>query len=956
MGGLIRSLWGTTRVCAVQVSVLLVSHNGARWLPAVVAAVEKQTRQPDHFVAIDTGSHDESVIILRRNRWDVTQFAEFSSYAESVEAGLDNIPPAPDDVPEWVWLLHDDSAPDPRALERLLAAAEEHPDVAIFGPKLREWPSLRRLLEVGVTISGSGRRETGLERGEYDQGQHDERRVVLAVNTAAMLVRRDVLAGLGFDAQLPVYGNDIDFGWRAARAGHPTMVVPDALVFHAEAARRGQRTSTVPDSSYRQERTASIYTLMANGSAAGLPFRAVRLVVVGLLRMLGQLMVRAPRAAGDELVAVASVLGRPQRLVAARRQRKEHASVPAREVRHLLAPPWLPLRHAMDFAADFGSAAVDLVREAVAGRTVRSAHSVDVDDDASSQEMGLVGLLLRNPRFWLVVASLTLALVAGRDLLTGGPLHGGALLAAPDGVGHWWSTYLSGSHPLGTGSSATAPAYLLPLGILGVIAFGHAGFVVSVLFLLAVPLTALSALRFFRRLVPGRVAPIWGAVSYALLPVVSGAIGQGRLGTVAGALVLPWVATSALGLRFSSRDLRWRAVWRTTLGAALLTAFVPAAWIIVVLLALVLLTDGLLRDRAHWRTVEHWGGPVVIVVAVPLLLLPWVFGVAAHPGAWLVEAGRAGVLPALPSTLGLAVGRPGGPGEAPLWLGLGVLLPGLLAGFRSETRSRVLTAWLVAAAGALVLALVSRVLVHLPGIDGGIRVWSGFPLLVVQGALVAAAVIAGDGLWGRVTGAHFGWRQPVAFVGLAAATLGVVGGALWWVVGGVGGPLHRGPVTGVPDYMSALSETDPAAGVLVLRGDRSTGVTYDVLRAGPLRLGDDAVDSLTPPDPRLTTLVGRLLADPQPGDARSLASYGVAYVFAPRPASSAVTGSLDAASGFSRASAPTTRDASWRLQARPSLAAVSTEGQFGRTALLVLQLLLIVLAIVLALPTRRATR
>ncbi|MGI9157225.1 MAG: glycosyltransferase family 2 protein, partial [Marmoricola sp.] len=941
--------------CAVQVSVLLVSHNGARWLPAVVAGVEQQTRRLDHLVAVDTGSRDESVIILRRNgRWDVAQFASFSSYAESVEAGLAKIPAAPDGDPEWIWLLHDDSAPDPQALERLLTAAEEHPDVPIFGPKLREWPSLRRLLEVGVTISGSGRRETGLERGEYDQGQHDERRVVLAVNTAGMLVRRDVLTDLGFDPHLPVYGNDIDFGWRAARAGHATMVVPDALMFHAEAAHRGQRRSGTTTSAHRQARTASIYTLMANGSAAVLPFRAVRLVVVGVLRMLGKLLVRAPLDAWAELVAVVSVLGRPRRLRAARRRRQQLVTVPASEVRHLLAPPWLPLRHGMDFVADFGSAAVDLGRESVAGRTVRSAHSVSVDDDASSQERGLVALLLRNPRFWLVVAGVTLALVAGRGLLTGGPLHGGALLAAPNGVGHWWSSYLAGNHRLGTGSPATAPAYLLPLGVLGVLAFGHAGLVVSVLFLLAVPLTALSALRFFHRTVHGRVAPIWGAVSYALLPVVSGAVGHGRLGTVAGALILPWVATSALGLRFSSRDLRWRAVWRTALGAALLTAFVPTAWILVALLALVLLVTGLLRDRPHWRKVEYWGVPVAIVVSVPILLLPWVFGVIGHPGAWLPEAGRTGLLPSLPPTLDLALGRPG-PGGAPLWLGAGTVLPGLLAGFRADTRSRVVTAWVVAAAGALVLALVSRVVVHLPGIDGGIRVWSGFPLLVVQGALVAAAVIAGDGLWGRTTSAHFGWRQPVAFLGILAATVGVVGGTLWWVVGGVGGPLHRGPVTGVPEYMSALSDIDAADGVLVLRGDRSTGVTYDVLRNGPLRLGDDAIAALTPPDAQLTTLVGRLLADPQAADARSLSSYGIAYVFAPRPAGSAVTGSLDAASGFSRASAPTPQDAAWRLQERPTLSAVSTGAQYARTVLLVAQLLLIACGIVLALPTRRTT-
>ena len=66
--------------------------------------------------------------------------------------------------------------------------------------------------------------------------------MAVAVGSAGMLVRRSVLEELGgFDEQLPIFGNDIDFGWRAAAAGHRTLVVPGAVVFHAEAAHRGVR-------------------------------------------------------------------------------------------------------------------------------------------------------------------------------------------------------------------------------------------------------------------------------------------------------------------------------------------------------------------------------------------------------------------------------------------------------------------------------------------------------------------------------------------------------------------------------------------------------------------------------------------------------------------------------------------------------------------------------------------
>ena len=223
---------------SATVVALLVSHDGSRWLPTVVDGIRGQQTPVTGVVAVDTGSKDESADLLEDAFGGVVRAGGATSYPQAVGLGLEQVPPGT----EWVWLLHDDSTPDPEALTALLAAAAADPGADILGPKLREWPSLRRLLELGVTISGTGRRETGLERGEYDQGQHDDVREVLAVNTAGMLVRRSVLEELGgLDEQMPVFGNDIDFGWRAAAAGHRTLIAPDAVVFHAEAAHRGVR-------------------------------------------------------------------------------------------------------------------------------------------------------------------------------------------------------------------------------------------------------------------------------------------------------------------------------------------------------------------------------------------------------------------------------------------------------------------------------------------------------------------------------------------------------------------------------------------------------------------------------------------------------------------------------------------------------------------------------------------
>src|SRR5690606_24089578 len=246
------------------------------------------------LVAVDTGSRDDCIDLLVPVLGDdaVLSAPVKTSYPAAVQRALDALPPVED---EWIWLLHDDSNPAPDALAALVAAVAEHPEVDIFGPKLREWPSLRRLLELGVTISGTGRRETGLERGEYDQGQHDQSRRVLAVNTAGMLVRREVLESLGgFDEALPLFGNDIDFGWRAARAGHQTYVVPEAVVFHAEAASRGARTTPLTGRHpHYLMRRAALFTLLANVERPQLLWQTIRLLFGSLLRILGLLSLRA---------------------------------------------------------------------------------------------------------------------------------------------------------------------------------------------------------------------------------------------------------------------------------------------------------------------------------------------------------------------------------------------------------------------------------------------------------------------------------------------------------------------------------------------------------------------------------------------------------------------------------------------------------------------------------------
>ena len=968
----------------MTVTALLVSHDGARWLPAVLTGLIGQTHPVDRVVAVDTTSRDDSVDLVRDALGDSFLLDDVlldvvpgsTSYPSAVRHALDLAPALDDD--EWIWLLHDDSNPDPAALAELLAASGEHPGAEILGPKLREWPSLRRLLEVGLTITGTGRRETGLERGEYDQGQHDAVREVLAVNTAGMLVRRRVLGSLGgLDEELPIFGNDIDFCWRAALAGHRTLVVPQAVVFHAEAAHRGiRRTPLTGRHTHYQERRAALFTSLANVSGRRFAWQYVRLFLGSLLRVVGFLAVRSVGEALDELAAVLSVHGRPGQVRAARRERARRRRGEPDDVRRLLAPPWLPYRHGLDFVTDLASAATNQVADvaerrrlakapgtARAGTSSRderrgtAASSADDDEDAYLTDTGFVARFFTNPVAVALVLFGVLALVAGREAF--GSITGGALSPVPASAGDWWRLHLTTWHPLGTGTDVPAPAYVLPFAFAASLLLGHTGAVVSALMLLAVPVAAWGAWRLLKvvgRLVDPLGLPrwlvVWGALAYALVPVTSGAWAEGRFGTVAVAALLPWAAHAALGFVDPDRDRRWRAAWRTALLVALGAAFVPGFWLFallataVVLGAAAVIAPRLLRER------DSWGPPAVAVAATPVLLAPWLLPLLTTGSAagLLLEAGRLTVDHV--TFGGLVTGRLNDLG-APWWLGLVLGVLAFAALIPRSTRVPVVICWLVALAAAVVSGVLSHVSLHLPAVTT--RPSLGLFVVILQGTAIVAVVLGADAYLRRLADHHPWWQRGLATALAVVAAAVPVGGLGWWLIT-PDNAMTRDAERTVPVYMQQSSLLGAEHGVLVVSGSVDDGITYDIRRDDGTTVGEDEILTLADEDTEMTSDVRALVSSPTPAVVADLGARGVEYVVLSSPADGRVSSLLDATAGLEQASADDRSTRAWRVDRPLDPDALDGSGSWWRAGLLALQGLAIVVALVLAAPTVRQRR
>ncbi|MEV4440275.1 glycosyltransferase family 2 protein [Streptomyces sp. NPDC049577] len=942
------------------VTAVVVSHDGARWLPDALAGLLGQERPVQDIVAADTGSTDDSARLLAEALGDdrVLHLARRAGFGTAVEEALRAAPaPTVEELPylrrssgwdpvsrtwreddpdgygshgdshtgphgepvQWLWLLHDDCAPEPGALRELLRVADSDPDAAVVGPKLRSWYDRRQLLEVGVSIARSGRRWTGLERREQDQGQHDQVRSVLSVSTAGMLVRRDVLQRLGgFDPRLPLMRDDVDLCWRAHAAGHHVLIAPDAVMRHAEASARERRpvdcVGRTTANPHRVDKAGAVYTLLANTRGALLPYVMLRLVLSTLLRTLGYLVGKAPGQALDELTGLIGTLLRPGRVLAARKRRGQPA-VPPGELRPLFPPPGATVRATVEqLASNFGGRSDDTLSSAGRHGAVESGPGGEDADYLHVEQFARLRRLARKPAPVLFTLLLLVSAVACRGLLGGGALSGGALLPVPDGVSALWTSYTDGWHPTGTGTTAGAPPYLAVLAALSTLFLGSTGFTLTLLLVCSVPLAGLSAYFASRPLVTSRPLRAWASVAYAFLPAATGALAQGRLGTAVLAVLLPLMAraaVSAAGLHAPDARPSWRACWTYALLLTVATAFTPVVWPLALLLGLAVLVAHCVRGGTA-RLGVH-GPRLLAVTATPVLVLaPWSLGLFTDPGRFQTEAGLA-YAHAPASAPQLLAGDPGGPKTFGMFLLTGVVLAALAALLRADRQFAVRTAWAVALAGLLCAVLANR------------TAWAGPATLLYALALIAAAVVGAEGAKERVAALSFGWRQPVAgLIALAAGAAPLVA-AVVWMADGAAGPLERRDPVQVPAFVAEEAGTRDQARTLVLGGDAAR-VAYTLVRGSGARMGDAELAVSAGADKRLDSVVSHLVAGSGADQAGRLADYAVGYVIL-RPGAPARTARvLDTTPGLTRLSQED-RGALWRVDRQVARVTVTGAGQ-----------------------------
>lgn len=752
---------------APPVVAVVVTSNPEGWLEECLESLTAQDYPNLALLVVDDGSSTDltgrvaavaPTAILRRRGCA-------GGYAAAADEALRGVSGA-----SFLLFCHDDVVLERDAARRLVEESFRS-NAGVVGPKLVEAADPERLLQVGLGMHRLGTPAPRVQPGELDQSQHDGARDVFALPGACLLVRADLFEALGgFDPAMSLFGEDVDFCWRAQVAGARVTVAPQARVRHRQLAATGGRP--VGDATLLRRRH-ELRAALKDYSAWRLLPVLLELVLLGAAEMAVGFLSGDRERSRRVVRAWRWNLSERASLAEERRRLNQLRQVSDRELRRRMGAPGRLQR----FMRPDGEARTpERLRSAVSGIE----HEVDrLGTWWTRLQRGEVPAAQVSVAVVLVV----LFLFGTRDMLFSRlPLVGGLLPLPPGTVllGRFFAGVSAG------GTAQPAPTGYGLVGLLGLVLANSSALAVKLVVFGAIGFGAVGCSRLVRPFASSR-GRLVAAGAFLALPLVWNVLATGDVQAAVALGALPYLfgrIARATGLEpfvlappAGSRSLLGEMAPFGLLLAVAVSLSPPTLLAASVVLGAVLLACLLAgRPQAAGRALSVFLGAFVIAA---LCCLPWSLSWLESGARWSAFSGA--VPGAAVSAASLLRGHVGPVGQ--WWGAFGLAAAAGYATLvaRGE-RLRWATAWWLAAAGAVALGWAGGR--GLLGAGGGATAVLAAP----AGIAVAAACGLGMAAFERdvLSAKGLGWRQATA--GLAAIFL-LVGAfpALGDLVGGRAG-------------------------------------------------------------------------------------------------------------------------------------------------------------------------
>lgn len=848
---------------------------------------------------------------------------------------------------DLLWLLAQDTTPEPETLARLAGQLELSSSLAFVAPKLVRHDQPDRIVSLGVSMTRLGE-SVELAAGDLDQSQHDRTTDVLGADIRAVLIRASVFRALrGIDPALRGADEGLDLAVAARLMGGRVALVPVTRVGVSGDGVAGLPAIDSPRrrrAVIRRRRTAQLHRRLTATHPLLLVPLWLTLPLVALGRTVAQLVMKDPGRIPGEWWASAVAMVRVGAIARGRRRLRRHRTVPWSRLAALRVP-----------------------------RSVARERSAEADDPAPAGPARSDLRFFSGGGAWLVLAMTVLSAAAFPALLAWPALGGGALQPLRETVAGLWADAAYGLRPEGWNIIGPADPFSALAALLGSLWPFAPSRALVVLWLAALPLAALGGWFAATRITDRAVLRVAAGLIWALAPPLLTALVDGIPTGVIVHLLLPWLVFAGAVAHRS---------WVPAAVASLLTAAVlAAAPSLAPALAIVLLAglvSALVRRSGTAAARMLWLPVPALVLFAPLVWAQAQVGnlwaLFADPGAPI----RAAALPADPwmrTWIGLGLPGPGAGWEAlvpavPPWAVLLLLVPlGVLAAGAAATPR-----WPVGLAhlGLLVLGVATTVgAAHLAvRFDGAqaLPVWAGAGASLAWWGLTGAATLTADQL-GRAELRGFRRRRAgtlsasAALVCVAALVVLAVP-ALTAQARGVAA-LTNGPTSTLPAYVAADSGGDTARGTIVLAPQPGGGLGAQVVWGGSETLGShstvlDTLVRIDEPARQLAEVAASLITSTTPDAVAALGAQGIAFVLLAPAAADPAADVLrrEAATALDQrddldAVGATERGQLWRVTSQVAPRSAPVGPSIG-AAVGIAQLAAVGAALLLSIPTGRA--
>jgi len=536
----------TSNVCAI-----VLSHDQPQLLERVLTDLKNQTVKPSRVLIVETSTTSSNP----NHGFEVLKLDPRTKFASAIEQAVQHL-----SAEGFLWILHDDSAPDTRALEHLVRELELSPSLAIVGPKQVDWDNPKIIKQLGLTLTRSGKLFSRV-RGEFDQGQHDHSEDVMAVGTAGALVNLEVYRSIGgFDGKAPVYAADVDFSIRARLQGSRVAVAPNAKVSHKMLSMQGARPfrwlGTKPATALRQ---AELHLALSYANPVLFLLRWLLLLPAAVLNSLLLAIRSKSYAIPAELGSSLLVFLNLGNVLSSRAKIRQTTSVRISTLAGLRAT-------AQEVKND-NKKAKD---EEVSKRLLASHAKGETEQLQVAPNSGLVA----SGAIWWALGLVAISLpwvptniaVSGAGVL---PLSSNWL----EIFGQAGAT----SHSIGLGFFGAADPWVWALTLISSPLFFLPTFAVTLFMFLAIPIAFVGAFKLSELVSTRNIVRIVASASYALWPALTGSLTRANFAQVLAIALLPWLLYSLgrvarIGFKDSTRFPR------THVGiAAILLAMIAAS-------------------------------------------------------------------------------------------------------------------------------------------------------------------------------------------------------------------------------------------------------------------------------------------------------------------------------------------------------------------------------------------